>query len=88
MTSAFNRDTDLASTFNLNVVINGLAVTNTLSFTTKTDIQGSSDLNPNSASPTLRTIITIQLDTSFPVVLSDPDDFDVRATRTTDSSYQ
>jgi len=81
LTSAFNAGTDLASTFNIVVVINGLTVTNTLSFTTKTDIQASQDLSPNSASPTLRTLITISLDSSFPVVLSDPADFDVKATR-------
>jgi hypothetical protein len=81
LTSNFNAATDLESTFTATVVINGLTVSQTLSFVTKADIQASDDLNPNSASPTLRTRITITLDPTFAPTLTDPADFDIKATR-------
>lgn len=54
---------------------------------TKTDIQASRDLNPNSASPVLKTPIEITLDDNFPYPMTDPDHFTVNATSTTNPDY-
>jgi hypothetical protein len=87
LTNKFNTNFDVGQTFGLTVVINGLTVANTLSFTTKSDVQASTDLNPNSASPVLKTPIVISLNPEFPYELIDPKDFTVNATSTNNESY-
>jgi hypothetical protein len=86
LTGRFNFNTDKDSTLTMTMVINGLTVTQSLSFNTKADVQASSDLSPNSASPVLKTPIVIQLDPAFPYELK-PEEFTVNATSTTDESY-
>lgn len=44
-------------------------------------------MNPNSASPVLKTPIEITLDDNFPYPMTDPDHFTVNATSTTNPDY-
>jgi hypothetical protein len=69
----------------MTIVINGLTITQSQSFTTKSDVQGSSNLNPSSVSPVLKTPIDITIDDSFPYTLVHTD-FTVTATSTTDAT--
>jgi hypothetical protein len=52
----------------------------------KETIEGSRDLDPNSASPVLKTPIFISLDPAFPYALN-AEDFSVNATSTADETY-
>jgi hypothetical protein len=70
----------------MTIVINSLTVTQSLSFTTKSDVQGSSNLTPNSVSPVLKTAIDITIDSSFPYTLVHTD-FTITATSTNDATY-
>ena len=67
-------------------MINGVTVTNTLSFTMKTAVKSGLTISPTTASPVLKTQITISLDTDFPFTLN-RDDFTVNATSQTNSTY-
>lgn len=87
LTNQFNLNDDLDKTVGVAVVINGLTVSHSVSFKTKNNIQGSTNLNPNTASPVLKTPIEIQLDLDFSYTLDDITAFSVNATSTTDESY-
>lgn len=63
----------------MTIVINGLTITNEFDFTMKDGIQASDQLEPNSASPVLKTPIVITLDPNFPYDLNAAD-FSVNAT--------
>ena len=68
------------------VVINGQTVSNSLSVTMKSDVKTSTTIAPSSASPVLKTRITVQLQSDFPFTL-ERGDFSINATSTTNSSY-
>jgi hypothetical protein len=87
LTNALNVNFDTDKTLNMAVTINGVAVTNSLQLKTKTDVQGSTNLIPNTASPVLKTPIVIQLDLDFPYELQSGADFTVNATSVADESY-
>lgn len=70
----------------MTIVINSLTITQSLSFTTKSDVQGSSNLTPNSVSPVLKTAIDITIDASFPYTLVHTD-FTITATSTSNANY-
>jgi hypothetical protein len=63
----------------MSIVINGLTISQSSQFTMKDGIQESSQLEPNSASPVLKTPIVITLDPNFPYDLL-ATDFSVNAT--------
>jgi hypothetical protein len=87
LTSAFNPTADKDKDFNMAIVINGVSVTHSILFKTKNGVSGSEELNPNSASPVLKTPIEITVDSEFPYPLDDRSLFSVNATSVTDSSY-
>jgi hypothetical protein len=87
LTTRFNTNFDVDKTFTLAITINGVPVTNTLSLKSKDDVQASTDLNPNSASPVLKTPIEITLDADFPYPLTDAKHFTVNATSVNDETY-
>lgn len=59
LTDKFNYNTDKDKSFEMTIVINGLTTTQSISFKTKADLQASTNLDPNSASPVLKTPIVI-----------------------------
>jgi hypothetical protein len=63
----------------MSIVINGLTIAHSKQFTMKDGIQASDQLEPNSASPVLKTPIEITLDPNFPYDLV-ATDFSVNAT--------
>lgn len=88
LTSLFDVEFHASQTYNMKFVINGQTVVNNdVSFTTKDSIIGSSDLNPNSVSPVLKTPIEIQLGELFPEDYMVAEKFSVNATDITDPSY-
>lgn len=68
------------------IVINGQTVANLVTVTMKTEIKSSLTLTPSSASPVLKTKITVQLESDFPYTLA-KEELTMNATSTTDSSY-
>lgn len=86
LTNKFDTASDKDKTVGMNIIINGVTVTHSVSFKTKADVQLSVGLNPNSASPVLKTPIEISLDADFPYDLV-KEDFSVNATSVDDSSY-
>jgi len=86
LTTLFDPQFHADKTYNFGVVINGQTVTNSVSFKTKATIQGSSDLQPNSVSPVLKTPVTIRLGSDFPYALV-ASDFSVNATNTKTPTY-
>jgi len=87
LTNKLNTNQDSGKTYSMTIVINGLTVANSLSFKTKSDVQASTNLNPNSASPVLKTVIEISLSPDFPYEMLDPKDFSVNATSVNDANY-
>lgn len=87
LTNKFDTNFDVDKDLTISVTINSLPVTNSAAFKTKDNVQASSDLNPNSASPVLKTPIVISLDAGFPYELLDPKDFTVNATSVNDENY-
>jgi len=85
-TGLFTNPTDLSATVTMTIVINNIPVSNSLSFTMKDSVIGSSALSPNSVSPILKTPIVVTLDPLFPLALS-ASDFTVNATSLTNSTY-
>lgn len=68
------------------IVINGQTVGNSVTVTMKTEVKSSLTLTPSSASPVLKTKITVQLESDFPYTLV-KEELTMNATSTTDSSY-
>jgi hypothetical protein len=88
LTTIFDRIISLGQTYDLSVVINGQTVENTKKFTMMSGIAASKDLNPSSASPVLKTPISITLGEEFPEDLQlNPEDFSVNATSTLNEDY-
>lgn len=85
LTSAFNEG-DLSTTMTPTLVINGKTVSHSKSLDTKSVVYSATAITPSSASPVLKTDVTIQLDTAFPFTLN-RDDFTVNATFVDDNSY-
>lgn len=69
------------------MVINGQTVTNDFTVTTKATVVGSSDIDPSSASPVLKTRLTITIDDDFPFPDAEASQFTVNATSVDDSTY-
>ena len=69
------------------IVINGQTVGNSVTVTMKTEVKSSLTLTPSSASPVLKTKITVQLESDFPYTLV-KEELTMNATSTTDSSYK
>jgi hypothetical protein len=86
LTSGFSNPADISGSYTMTIVINGLTVTNSLTFGMKDNVRGSSALTPSSVSPVLKTPIVISLDPLFPLALT-ASDFSVNATSTTNSTY-
>ena len=68
------------------IVINGLTVSNSLSIAMKSDVKSSLALLPPSASPVLKTKITVQLETDFPFTLY-KEDLSMNGTSLEDPTY-
>lgn len=59
LTQKWDTNADKSQDFGMNIAINGLALTQSVSLRTKGDVQASQDITPNSASPVLKTPIVI-----------------------------
>jgi hypothetical protein len=70
----------------LTININGLAVSNSLSFSTMSDTKSGMALIPSTASPVLKSKVNITLDPTFPYVL-EKSDFSVNATNISNPEY-
>lgn len=73
-------------TLDLVIDINGQSVSSSLQITTMSNVKSSTTISPSSASPVLKTRITVSLESDFPHTL-DRADFSINATSTTNSSY-
>ena len=70
----------------MDIIINNLTVTNTLSLALRNEIKSGVSITPNSVSPVLKQNVTIQLESDFPYTLN-RDHFTVNATSETNSTY-
>jgi len=70
----------------MDIEINGIEVTNSLSFTLMSDTRSGVQFDPDSASPVLKTPIDITLESDFPYDLV-KEDFSVNATNITNPDY-
>jgi len=86
LTSAFDTSVSAGQSVTATIVINGQTVSNSLSLTMKSDVKSSLALIPPSASPVLKSKITVQMETDFPYTLV-KEDLSMNATSVTDSSY-
>jgi len=80
LTQPFNHAA-AGSTIGMTIEINGLVVENALSFTLMTEARSGVLFTPDSASPVLKTTVTITLEDDFPFALNKAD-FSVNATAT------
>ena len=74
-------------TFGVNIAINNVTVENTLSFSLMTAKKSGVLLTPDSASPVLKTMLNITLESTFPYTMNDPADFSANATNISNPEY-
>lgn len=86
LTNAFDTEVSAGQSMTATIEINGLTVSNSLSIAMKSDVKSSLALLPPSASPVLKTKITVQMVTDFPFELI-KEDLSMNATSIEDPTY-
>jgi hypothetical protein len=80
LTKPFDKETNLDKDFNMIVTINNKTIAQNLTVKMKQVNKDATQVIPPSASPVLKTMITIQIETAFPFAVNDTSEWTVNLT--------